>query len=156
MYYEAKRGLADIHWQCDNCLNHCQSAEISQQNDEEGGSDDDEIQNSFSQLSLNGPVANSTELNAEMVNDVNRSISFSFGDIPYVTPQPVIEDNIVSDNDEINDDDERLPEAERQYEIVTGGTKRGNLKLVDNIGYSYVIKRRYVRYNSVIVYVSIS
>lgn len=144
MYNDAKRGLIDIHWQCDDCLNHCQSADVSQQNDEECGSDNGEIQASLSQLSLNGPVANSTELNAEMVNDVNRSISFSFGNIPYVTPQPIIEDNIVSDNDEgINDDNEHLPETERQYEIVTGGTKRGNLKLVDNIGYSYVIKRRY-------------
>ena len=87
------------------------------------------------------PEASSTLRNAEPPQ-LNTS-SFVIADITIQRHEPAAEDSLNA-GDEVVPPDYVIPvpESEVRYSKIEDGTKRGNPKLVDSLGYSYVIKRR--------------
>ena len=73
----------------------------------------------------------------------SREASFNFTDIPFdVTGGFVEEDVQQNDSAEL---ERSLPmDTGPTFTVVEAGTKRNRAKLVDNSGYSYTIKKKYV------------
>ncbi|XP_063420079.1 uncharacterized protein LOC134705246 [Mytilus trossulus] len=73
-------------------------------------------------------------------DDEDDSIHASFNvELPFDIPSDVEEDNIADDS--VYDDDEDVPAGPVTYTVIDNATQRGKPKLVDNIGFSYTLKR---------------
>ena len=94
-----------------------------------------------SSLPSSPPEASSTLRIAEPPQ-LNAS-SFVIADIAIESHEPVAEDSLNAGDEVVpHDYVPPVPESDVRYSKIEDGTKRGNPKLVDSLGYSYVIKRR--------------
>jgi len=76
-------------------------------------------------------------------------VSFDVADISFNRVEDdAVEDLEVQYDDVVENslpfDDDNDSDTETTYTLVNGGSSRGRDKLVDNHGYSYTIKKRYV------------
>ena len=70
------------------------------------------------------------------------NVSFNIADVSFDRTGGV-EDECLSDgHDDGVDNGIPLPASQPTFTLVEGGTKRGQTKLVDNIGYTYAVKRK--------------
>jgi len=70
------------------------------------------------------------------------NISFDIADVSFDRTGGV-EDECLSDGDDDGVDADIPPSASQTtFTLVEGGTKRGQTKLVDNIGYTYAVKKK--------------
>ena len=91
------------------------------------------------------PESPNTDITAiqDTPNQLNES-SFSIPNIPIAAVNPIVEDSLEEDERVPSDYVCPVPDSVTTYSKIEDGTKRGKPKLIDSLGYSYVVKRRLV------------